>query len=522
MHSSTSRLFRRAAPAALLLGLCAADSAHAATTLTGAEYFIDPTPWLEPHAAGTHPCDDDPGEGRGIPLPPTDGTWNAITEAVKQTGVDVSQLAPGVHDICVRFVDSKGQWGPTRFTHFTSGRGLAACEYYLDTDPGPGKGKPLPAKDGTFNSTQEALKAASIPVTGLTLGAHTVGARCRDEWGRWGPALTATINLIHLPAPVIASATPGNAQVALAWGAVAGAASYNLYQGTTAGGEGTTPVKTGLKGTTYTVTGLTNGKKYFFKMAAVNTAETSPLSNEVSATPTATLPDFVASGLVISPTSPAPNSSFNLRVTVTNSGQGSANGGKLAVWTHQPTVQSCNATPNKTVDIGTLAPGARKTLSVTGLIAGTAGAKTLRVFVDGNCTSAELNETNNQTTLAYRVGPTPQADFVVTKVILSPSLPTAQGNFTATVTVKNQGAASGNAGYLDVWANQTAAQTCGAAGDAYTSLGALAAGASKTVTLNLTAGAAGIKTLRAFVDSWCQTSEANETNNQTTSAYSVK
>ncbi|BBL76818.1 CARDB domain-containing protein [Methylomagnum ishizawai] len=519
MRSITPLLYRRAA---LLLGLCATGSAHAANTLTGAEYFIDPTPWLEPHAAGTSPCDNDPGEGKGIPLPPTDGSWNAITEAVKQTGVDVSKLTPGVHDLCVRFVDSKGQWGPARFTHFTSGRGLAACEYFIDTDPGPGKGQPFPAQDGVFNATQEALKTATLPVTGLALGSHTVGSRCRDEWGRWGETLTTTLNLIHLPAPVVASATPGDGQATLNWAAVAGAASYNIYRGTTAGGESSTPVKTGLTGTSATLTGLVNGTKYFFKMAAVNSAETSPLSNEVSATPTATLPDFVASGLLLYPASPTPDSSFNLRVTITNQGKGSANGGKLAVWTHQPTAQSCNATPDKSVDVGTLAPGASKTLNVNGLAAGVAGAKTLRVFADGNCASAELNEANNQATLSYRVGSAPQPDFVVTKVILSPSLPTAQGSFTATITVKNQGTANGNAGYMDVWANQTTAQTCGAEGDAYASLGTLAAGASKTVTLNLVAGTAGIKSLRAFVDSWCQTNEANEGNNQTSQSYTVK
>jgi pimeloyl-ACP methyl ester carboxylesterase len=50
-------------------------------------------------------------------------------------------------------------------------------------------------------------------------------------------------------------------------------------------------------------------------------------------------------------------------------------------------------------------------------------------------------------------------------------------------------------------------------------VGVLAAGVSKTITLSLTAGLAGANTLRAFVDSSCQTTESNEGNNQSTLAY---
>jgi hypothetical protein len=109
-------------------------------------------------------------------------------------------------------------------------------------------------------------------------------------------------------------------------------------------------------------------------------------------------------------------------------------------------------------------------------------------------------------------------DFVITSVTLNPAQPTS--TFSATVTVKNQGTVSGDAGYLDVWANQAAVQTCGATGDKYVTVGTLPAGASKTITFTgLSVGAAGAKTLRAFVDSSCTTVETSETNNQMTKAY---
>jgi fibronectin type 3 domain-containing protein len=92
------------------------------------------------------------------------------------------------------------------------------------------------------------------------------------------------------PAPTGLSASSGNSQVGLSWTASSGATSYNVYRGTTAGGESATPVATGLTGTTYTNMGLTNGTTYYFKVAAVNSSGTSGMSNEASATPQVSIP----------------------------------------------------------------------------------------------------------------------------------------------------------------------------------------------------------------------------------------
>jgi len=87
------------------------------------------------------------------------------------------------------------------------------------------------------------------------------------------------------PAPTGLGATAGNGQVALSWTASSGATSYNVYRGTSSGGESTTAIATGIAGLSYTNTGLTNGTHYYFKVAAVNTVGTSGYSNEASATP---------------------------------------------------------------------------------------------------------------------------------------------------------------------------------------------------------------------------------------------
>ena len=86
-------------------------------------------------------------------------------------------------------------------------------------------------------------------------------------------------------APQGLSATPGNGRIKLKWTVSSGAKSYNVYMGTSAGAESTTPIATGITTASYTAGNLTNGKTYFFKVSAVNAGGSSPLSNEASATP---------------------------------------------------------------------------------------------------------------------------------------------------------------------------------------------------------------------------------------------
>jgi hypothetical protein len=69
----------------------------------------------------------------------------------------------------------------------------------------------------------------------------------------------------------------------LSWTGSAGATSYNLYRGTSSGGE--TLLKSGVGATAYGDTGLTNGTTYFYKVTAVNSGGESGTSNEPSATP---------------------------------------------------------------------------------------------------------------------------------------------------------------------------------------------------------------------------------------------
>ena len=102
-----------------------------------------------------------------------------------------------------------------------------------------------------------------------------------------GVSANATVIMTAPPGtPASLSAIPGDAQVTLNWPAVANAAGYFLYRGTSSGNE-TTLVAANYNGTSYTNTGLANGTTYYFVVAATNAVGLGQNSPEASATPSA-------------------------------------------------------------------------------------------------------------------------------------------------------------------------------------------------------------------------------------------
>jgi predicted phage tail protein len=103
---------------------------------------------------------------------------------------------------------------------------------------------------------------------------------------------TAKVTKPGLPNGLTAS--PGNGKITLSWKAPGsdggtGISGYEIYRGTSPGAESGTPVNASLvAGTSFTVTGLTNGTRYYFTVAAVNQAMLQGAkSGEASATPAA-------------------------------------------------------------------------------------------------------------------------------------------------------------------------------------------------------------------------------------------
>ena len=116
------------------------------------------------------------------------------------------------------------------------------------------------------------------------------GYDCCTGWGT-----IQGVNLFTDLTGYTASAAPGAPQgltavgapatVTLQWGKLYGATSYNVYRGTSSGGESPTPIVTGLTNPTYTNSSLTNDVTYYYKVAAVNANGTSLPSSEVSDMP---------------------------------------------------------------------------------------------------------------------------------------------------------------------------------------------------------------------------------------------
>src|SRR5437764_1351147 len=104
--------------------------------------------------------------------------------------------------------------------------------------------------------------------------------------GSGGPAVSVVLTAVREPQarilnpgpPTGLTAVAGNGRVSLFWNPPAsngGAAiiGYDVYMGTSSHGESTGPVNGGLiGGTSYTVSGLTNGTRYYFTADAVNDA----------------------------------------------------------------------------------------------------------------------------------------------------------------------------------------------------------------------------------------------------------
>ncbi len=121
---------------------------------------------------------------------------------------------------------------------------------------------------------------------------------------------TAAVTKPGLPNGLTAS--PGNGKVTLSWKAPgsdggSGISGYEIYRGTSPGGESGTPVNASLvAGTSYTVTGLTNGTIYYFTVAAVNKAKLQGgKSGEASATPAASASASSSAAASASATGPA-------------------------------------------------------------------------------------------------------------------------------------------------------------------------------------------------------------------------
>ena len=100
------------------------------------------------------------------------------------------------------------------------------------------------------------------------------------------PSAESSATPLSPPGPTNLGATAGVNQVTLAWSAAANATTYDVYAGTSPGGEAPTPVQTGISGLGTAIVGLTAGTQYYYTVRAETPSGQSGASNEASASPT--------------------------------------------------------------------------------------------------------------------------------------------------------------------------------------------------------------------------------------------
>lgn len=140
---------------------------------------------------GEYFVDTDPGFGKGKSIP--------VSPGVDLSGIsfmaDVSAIGEGFHRLYARFKNADGHWGLTNVRTFYKEKiktsatvlpNVVKVEYYINTDPGYGKGKPVPLTP----ATDLANLHFDVDMSGVSIGNHRIYVRAQDASGAW--SLTST------------------------------------------------------------------------------------------------------------------------------------------------------------------------------------------------------------------------------------------------------------------------------------------------------------------------------------------
>jgi hypothetical protein len=143
--------------------------------------------------------------------------------------------------------------------------------------------------DFTYDDDPAAGWYASADGGGATLEVVTPGINVDlSAPENWRPSPTnggspGVDDTLPPPAPANFGATGLGDRVNLSWNAVNGAASYTVYRSETPGGEGATPLASGLTGTSYVDLTAAGGTTYYYQLSATTPGGEGARSAEASA-----------------------------------------------------------------------------------------------------------------------------------------------------------------------------------------------------------------------------------------------
>jgi len=214
----------------------------------------------------------------------TNGYGNALsfynaTGALKNTNA----LGAGALNLAASVFTVSNNWNfaPQSVLNLTIGTNAASMA--VTGDLALGGVVNISAGSGFTNGSYPVMKFAGS-LSGLLpeIGSTPAGFSYSYSWNTNTPGLVNL--LVSLPAPTNLIATATNLQVNLQWNSVYGAATYNVRRGTTSGGPYAL-ICSGLLGTNYEDTNVTNATAYYYVITANGPGGESLNSVEASAAP---------------------------------------------------------------------------------------------------------------------------------------------------------------------------------------------------------------------------------------------
>jgi hypothetical protein len=128
--------------------------------------------------------------GTAQPMAPTStNITSTFLECEFAVQVNTANLDIGPHYLEVRLQSTNGAWCAWQGQWFriAGETALTAAEWYVDQDPGFGKGSPIRApNDGQWGGSDEGFTVQQVDSSQLSVGHHTLFVRTQDSNGDWG------------------------------------------------------------------------------------------------------------------------------------------------------------------------------------------------------------------------------------------------------------------------------------------------------------------------------------------------
>jgi len=149
-------------------------------------------------------------------------------QIVADVTLSLADLSDGQHILFIRAKNDKGIWSAVFQQQFLvlSGQNelpvITKAEYFVNTDPGFGKGIPVPIN----TPRQTVTKIFDVAPEHLTRGNYTVYLRVQDNQGKWSPTYSTIVQTVETAAgnppenPAVSGITENS--VNLGWDAGSG------------------------------------------------------------------------------------------------------------------------------------------------------------------------------------------------------------------------------------------------------------------------------------------------------------